>query len=218
MNKLFTGIVILFLFSCAPSRFVKPLGKNEAALGATLGGPLIGFAGTTIPIPLSSVTGAYGIRDNLTVFGSLHTTSLLFKTVQVDAGAVKELLSQKSFVPGISVSPSLNAAVDFEGRFKAWPALDFNAYWNYSGKQSFFYVGASSWFELSTVRSGGEPRKQLWLFNPHLGHTFAHSRWQYTLEGKWLVPGIERLPNAVDYKGFGSTGAIGIYLGVTRNF
>ena len=38
-------------YSCAPSRIIKPLNKGEKAVSINAGGPLIGFAGTKIPVP-----------------------------------------------------------------------------------------------------------------------------------------------------------------------
>ena len=53
---------------------------------------MIGFGGLTIPIPLTTVGAGYGLQDNLTLHGHLHTTSLLYGTLQMDAGATYALL------------------------------------------------------------------------------------------------------------------------------
>lgn len=62
----------LTVLSCAPSRFIEPLSKNQQALSFNIEGSLIDYGGTTIPIPLTSLTYAYGLSNNLTAFGSLH--------------------------------------------------------------------------------------------------------------------------------------------------
>ncbi len=102
--------------------------------------------------------------------------------------------------------------------FKLWPQVDLNAYWNYKQKRNFFYTGVANWFELSSTKAHGEDQNTQWICNLHVGHTFVRNKWNYNLEAKYLAPGIERLPNVVDYKGFGSSGAAGLYFSVTRKF
>ena len=66
-------LIILTLsvfYSCAPSRFVQPLEKDEKAITASLGGPLTQIPGVaTIPIPHTNITYGQGITDKITVFG-----------------------------------------------------------------------------------------------------------------------------------------------------
>ncbi len=47
----FIGIIFQ---NCAPTRFVKPLDKNQNAISANLGGPLIHFGKAVTPIPFTS--------------------------------------------------------------------------------------------------------------------------------------------------------------------
>ena len=72
--QLFILLVVL-LSSCASSRFVEPLDKNQLAVGVELGGPALGFGGAVIPTPLSSISAGYGIDTNVTVYGCLLYTS-----------------------------------------------------------------------------------------------------------------------------------------------
>jgi len=62
--------------ACAPAQFVEPIPKEHVNLTAALGGPLFDFAGTTIPMPLSSLAAGYGLTDNTTLFGGIHGTAL----------------------------------------------------------------------------------------------------------------------------------------------
>ena len=84
----------LTVLSCAPSRFIEPLSKNQQALSFNIGGSLIDYGGTTIPIPLTSLTYAYGLSNNLTAFGSLHTTSLIFNNLQMEIGVLSQIRDQ----------------------------------------------------------------------------------------------------------------------------
>ncbi|MBL4594071.1 MAG: hypothetical protein JKX68_09685, partial [Flavobacteriales bacterium] len=127
------GIIVLsqVFLSCMPSRIVRPLDKGQKAVGAHLGGPLIGFTGTTIPMPFTSIMYAQGITEKTTVFGSIHITSLLFGVIQTDIGACHNLYYNDSSRIGLSVTPAINMAYDkWEGKFKLWPQVDVNMYWD----------------------------------------------------------------------------------------
>jgi len=208
-----------FLFCCTPSRIVRPLEKGQKVINAHLGGPLIGFAETTIPIPFTSVLYGQGITNKLSAFGSLHTTSLLFGVFQTDIGVCYKLYYNEKMKLGISTTPSLNIAFDkWEGNLKVWPLLDINAYWELEPKKSFFYAGLNNWFELAEYKAHNQKQTNYWLMNPQAGFTYARQKWNYNIEMKYLVPNIKNEPNVVDYKSFNNNGAIGLYFGFTRKF
>ena len=80
---LYLGICLtLVMMSCAPSRYVRPLDKGEVALNVHAFGPLIKFGGAVVPVPLTSVGVGYGLRNNLTLHGTVHTTAALYGTIQ----------------------------------------------------------------------------------------------------------------------------------------
>jgi hypothetical protein len=219
MKHLGLLFLITALTACAPSRFVRPLEKGQKAVNMNLGGPLIGFAGTTIPIPLTSLTGGYGLKPGFSVFGSLHTTSLLFGVIQLEAGAVKNIYRNDSIGLGFTFTPALNLAFDiWQTNFKAWPELDLNAYKEFGKNKNFYYLGVSNWFELSSKKAENEIQTTHWIINPHIGVNFVRPKWNYNLELKLLAPSVERLPNAVEYKGIGTRGAFGSYFSVSRKF
>ena len=59
MLRLFAIVVFIGIVfqNCAPTRFVKPLAKNQNAIAANLGGPLIHFGKAVTPIPFTSFMG-----------------------------------------------------------------------------------------------------------------------------------------------------------------
>ena len=208
-----------FFYSCMPSRIVRPLDKGQKAIGAHLGGPMIGFSGTTIPMPFTSIMYAQGVSDKTTVFGSLHTTSLLFGVIQTDMGACYNVVYSDSLKLGLSVTPAINLAYDkWEGNFKAWPQLDVNVYWDIKPKKSFLYVGVDNWFELSSKKAHNQAQTNRWIVNPQIGFTYVRKKWNYNIEGKWLTPYLNNEPGVVDYKGIGGKGAVGVYISFTRKF
>jgi len=208
--------------SCAPTRVVKPLKKNEQAVGFNLGGPMINQFGTTFPIPLSSLSYARGLTDKQTLFASWHTTSALFGVMQLEVGALHEFFPADSlsfWKPGLSGNLTGNIGFDvWEGNFKFWPQLDLNTYWTYGKHQSFVYAGLSNWFELSGQRAHGETQPNTWIFNPHIGHTFRRKHWDYNLELKYLAPNISNRDIVVDYASPGNNGAMGLYFTIGRRF
>lgn len=216
-------ISCLVLGSCAPSRFVRPLKENEKALSFNTGGPLINFAGTTIPMPMSALTFGKALNDKQTGFASLHTTALLFGTFQAEIGYLKEFYTADSlskYIPSLSFTTVANFAIDkWEWKGKFWPELDVNAYWNYGKKGNFVYCGCAAWYESASTKAFDEKQQYHYIFNPQLGHTFCSASWNYTIEMKYLAPNISNQDLVVDYaKMFGKKGAVGIYLSVTKRF
>lgn len=216
-TKLFFPAFLLLLAACAPSRFVRPLQKNEQAVTAHFGGPLMGYSGAVIPIPLTSVGYGYGLDSSTTVFGNLHTTALLYGTGQVELGVCRSLLVRERW--GLSGTVSANLTFDkWEKQFRGWPSIDLNYYHAFGSRNSFVYAGAGNWFELSKYRAHHELQPVHWLFNPHAGVNFHRAKWDWQLETKYILPYRRNEPNVVDYKGIGGYGALGVYFGAYRRF
>ncbi len=215
-RTLFTlGLIVVMFSQCAPARFVKPLDKGKTQVSATLGGPLILFSGTTIPMPLTSVAVGHGFKNDLTGFAGLHTTALAFGVLQTDIGVVKQIHQQNKWIPGITVSPVANLMIDkWAGKFTFLPQVDANAYWMYSAKKHYAYVGLSNWFDLNSKRSQGDAQTRHWLPLIQAGNTFNTKKWAYTIELKYASK-INN-PVIVDYQGFGPGTALGAYIGVSK--
>jgi hypothetical protein len=215
------GLCSLFLWSCAPSRFVEPLDKGELSVGAQLGGPVIDFGGP-VPMPISSLEVGYGLDTNLTVHGALHTTAAIFGNFQLDAGVTYQFLAQKNMRPNLSVNPGFNFITDlYDDAVNFWPTLDLNAFWNYGKRDSYFYVGINNYFELSKTQALDQPQDSYWLFNPQIGHVWKTNNdvWQITSEIKFLAPNYDNSYAFIPYQSIlGTRGATGFYLGVRYKF
>jgi len=209
---------LFMLYSCAPARYVQPLHKGQTAISANLGGPLIGYSNTTIPVPLSSLAIGYGMNEDLTGFAGIHTTSLAFGVIQADIGITKGILKPQSGMPGVSVTPVANLMFDkWQHQFSFFPQLDANAYWNYGKQKHCMYIGLSNWFDLHRNWAEGMQSNH-WVPIVQAGNVFEHKRWAYTLELKYIAPNYKNTPLVVDYRGIGGTGAVGVYIGVTKKF
>ncbi len=212
-------VIIFFIWSCAPSRYVKPLAKNQKAVSFSFGGPLIKFSNAPIPIPFSTIGYAQGLSDNCTVYGNLHSTSALFGNAQIDLGSTFHLYKKEN-VFGISASPALQSAYSVRNTtgFRVWPSLDVNSYLHLGEKSSYLYAGLNSWFEFSNTRAHDEPQPRHVIPNLHLGYTHVKTKWQHQIELKYLGLGIPNLPGVVDYIGVSHKGSFGLYYSLVRKF
>lgn len=238
MKKVFYSLIILvtFLQSCGPSRFVEPLEKKENALSAALGGPIVKIPGVaTIPIPFTSLTYGRGITNNITVYGSWYLTAAAFGTTQFDFGATMRILESKDHKHGFSASAGVNLGVDrWQSNLKLWPQLDVNYYWKYNyrmqeqddllnkggtPKSNLIYAGVGSWYELSKNRSHDveQPTRVIPMLN--IGHNLNSNKWTFTTEIKLIAPFSNNENIVIDYVSLtNKKGATGIYFGVTRRF
>ena len=154
----------LTVLSCAPSRFIEPLSKNQQALSFNIGGSLIDYGGTTIPVPLTSLTYAYGLSNNLTAFGSLHTTSLIFNNLQTEVGVLSQIRGQENYIPGLSSVLALNYITELSlGNSKLWPQIDGNAYWNLNNNKHRLHLGYSIWIDTDMI-----DENKIGIINPTL--------------------------------------------------
>ncbi|HRH66125.1 MAG TPA: hypothetical protein PLU53_07505 [Bacteroidia bacterium] len=219
MKKQIFYLFILLLFSCAPERYVKPLAAKQHASGLAVGGPLIKFGETTIPMPFLTANYGYGIDSTLTTFGAVNITSALFGNVQLELGATRQVLRQQAYIPALSISPVFNLIARPKAPFKVYPQLDVNAFWEYGKHKNYFYIGFGNWFEFAAKRTLGEKQTNHWLFFPLAGHCFAGKQWDVLLETKILAPNLSNEKLVVEYRTpLKNNGAFGVYIGCTRKF
>ncbi|HOZ88245.1 MAG TPA: hypothetical protein PL029_10825 [Bacteroidia bacterium] len=212
-------VLTYFLQYCAPSRYVKPLEKKQSAAVFSFGGPLIKFGGAPIPIPFSTLGYGYGLSNDVTVYGNLHSTSLLFANAQADIGATLHLYKKQN-VFGITASPALQLAYNIRNQtgFRIWPSLDLNTYFHFNKKPSYGYGGVNSWLEPSKLRAHGEPQQRQLIPNLQIGYVVVKTKWQHQFECKYLGIGVPNLPGVVDYIGIAHKGTFGIYYSLTMKF
>jgi hypothetical protein len=231
INLIFIG-VLLALASCAPTRFVEPLKRGQQVITGNFGGPVAKIPGIgAIPIPFTAIGYGRGLTDKTTIFGNLHTTSLLFGIGQTDLGVSQSIWKNDKM--GISAQGSVNILVDFyTGANRFWPQLDANYYLKY-GKNSkpvqldalckvdskhynFFYAGISNWLDPYKTESQGRPNAQFWIPSVQLGHQWIRPKWSYQAELKMLAPNQSNQNIVVNYPSMlNNRGAIGLYFGIT---
>lgn len=212
-------LVVFMLTKCAPSRYVKPLKKNEQVVSFTLGGPIIQFAGAPIPIPFTTLGYAYGLNDKVSIYSHLNTTSLLFGNLQFDAGTTIGLY-EKEKIFGFSMAPALQLVTSLKAQnsFRIFPNCDLNFYYHPKQKESYLYSGLNTWFDLSSEKAHHEPQKTHIIPNLHLGYVIIFNKWNHQFQLAYLGIGIANLPNVVTYIGIKNKGSFGFHYGLTRKF
>ena len=211
--------IILFGFSCSPVTMVKPLEKDQWAAGTSLGGPLIGFGDMTIPVPFTTLSGAYGLDSNSTVTAKIYPTAALFGVAQMDVGFLHRWRDSDKWIPGISTLPQAMFMIDgWEGRSSFYPSLDVNAWWTTNLRGDFFYIGATNWFELRTKGALNREQQQHWIPALNAGYTLNKKKWNTAFEFKYLAPANSNKNLVVDYKSPGQTGATALFISFTRKF
>ena len=223
LRGVFQGIIFLYFIicicSCAPTRFVKPLNKNEQAVNLSLGGPVIGFKDISIPVPFVTATYGYGLDTSLTAFGSLNITSALYGNAQLELGVVKRVVQQNNGFPGISITPVANIIYRNKNAAKLYPEVDIDAYWDYNKGRNFFYAGISTWFELAARKAYDVKQDNYALISPMIGEYFVRKKWSVNVELKIVAANISSQKTVADYKTpLGNNGALGIYVGYTKKF
>ncbi len=215
---------ILLLGSCAPSRLVEPLQRNENSVTVSMGGPVFKNLGAPIPMPLSSISYGRGLTKKISSIASIHITSAIYQNLHFELGGLVGIRSYQKYtnkyLPGVSATVLLNSASSLRGGIsKVWPQIDVNAYWKVWAREDLFYVGISNWFELQNLRAHGEPQPNPWLLSPQIGYNYGFGRYSANLEVKFIAPNIRNDQLAIEYfSATGKTGALGVYLGVSRKF
>lgn len=210
-------ILISVLTSCSTVTMVKPLEKNQKAVTASFGGPMIVFSSLPIPIPFCNAGFSYGLNSRLTVSTQLGLTSLAFGVIQLDPGVLYGIrMPENSSQVGISAFGKTHLMLDkWEGNFRWYPEIGIQAYKEWG--RNMVYGGASGWFE---TRFPAEKRTagNVWVPMLNLGYTREKTKWNITAEAKWIAPNISKEDIVVDFIGPGKNGALGLYFGLARKF
>jgi hypothetical protein len=229
-------LILIGLASCAPARFVEPLKKGQQVITGNFGGPVAKIPGIgNIPIPYTAIGYGRGLTNKTTVFGNLHTTSLLFGIGQTDLGVSQSIWKNDKM--GVSAQGSMNILVDFyTGANRFWPQVDANYYFKYgkhskpvyldatrfgdvkieSNNYNFFYIGVCNWIDPYKTESQGRPNAQFWIPSVQLGHQWIRTKWSYQAELKMLAPNQSNQNIVVNYPSLlNNRGALGLYFGIT---
>jgi hypothetical protein len=147
--------VIILLASCAvactAAHSVRTIGKGNAGVEVSLGGPIFTNLGAPIPAPNLFIGGRYGVRDDLDL--SLHYNL----TTPIIPGIALDLIMNEHWVPlqpglgvqkdtpkkgwSLATSGSVHLLTDFKNGAVALPAVEVAGGWRYKWLNP--YLGVS---------------------------------------------------------------------------
>lgn len=207
----------LFFVSCASIKTVEPLRKGEVKATADMGGPMINFNRIPLFIPLSSIGCAIGISDNVSVFSSVHTTSLMYKTFQLETSANTSLYRfDKS---GFSANWGVYSFCGLrDNKWAFYPYADINYYIHYNNKSHFAYFSFTSMIELHQKKAFDEPITKRIIPNLTLGHRWVNKKHEWGMELKYLSFNKDNRNIVVDYIAPGNKGSFGLYMSYAKKF
>lgn len=183
-----------------------------------LGGPLIKFGGTVVPLPFSQVDFSYGLTSKISLQAGLNTTSLLFGVGQLRLNGLVGLKNQDGWLPGISFSFQQHVFIDrWEKDFSWYPEPGFHLFWQLPNQKHLLFAGGSGWMEIKTPKIKFDDRP---FFLPILQTGYQHSgeKWSWSVETRWIAPNITHQHLVTSYVSPTQSGAMGVYFSLSRRF
>lgn len=104
-------LLLVALVACAPRAPARTLGRGHAEVATSVGGPLFGDLGITIPLPMASVGGRYGVGDRLDVIGHAQVAAAAYGVAGGDLGVTYQLYRATS----VAVAATARASVFTDG-------------------------------------------------------------------------------------------------------
>ena len=202
---------------CGSAHHVRPLGKGNHAVHASIGGPVTGVGSPDTPLPLTTLTYKTGLTDRADFFVGWHVLETFVNNGNVffDIGASYYLMDQNKARPGLSAALTVSPLIN---RSSAWLAIDLQvtASWALGPQERhLLYVGFHN--TLTPVRSPVVPTA-VYSFSPYIGGQLRvgpRKQLGLTLELKWLRPYLDTEPFILGYLGPGNQGALSFMSGIT---
>jgi len=200
---------LLALSACASSHWVRPLGKGNSVINASLGGPMVKLSGVVFPTPIAIVGGGYGVRDDVDLFLNANLTALAFGNFAVEPGvAWHPIIRERGAVPTVTVAGSLQLLTNFSTSARALPQLSAATAWALGRRRHLVYAGAD--LAISFEGKGWVP-----LFGPFVGGELRLGRSAgLSLEVKYLAPNYDTSLAAPAWIAPGGQGYLSVLLGL----
>lgn len=204
-------LALLALSACASSHFVRPLGRGNGAVHASLGGPLVQLGGAVFPTPIATVGGGYGLRDDVDVYLDANVTALAFGDLHLTPMvAWHPVIRDHGAVPTVTVAGGIDFLTDFS-TVRAFQQLDGAVSWALGRKRHLVYAGV----DFAVPFNG----KVAPLFGPFVGGELrVGRRVGLTLEAKWIAPDFDTRPPAPAWIAPGGQGYLSVLLGLNVYF
>jgi len=169
--------------ACGTMNSARPLDKGQHAVGVTLGGPMVEFGGSYIPLPNAVLEGRSGMAPlgdrNWDINYGLNLTALAFDQVGLHVGGSYQALKQNGNIPAISFTNRLflysnhisaNTIDDGKG---LWLNDELSLTFSWKLGRQMVYTGFSQYFDLSQPSLTLSPFVGAEFFNTGLNNGFA---------------------------------------------
>lgn len=205
--SLLQTLVIVILWGCSAVQPVRVLEKGASAITASLGGAVVPGSSPTGIIPYLTSGYAYGISDNVTLYGRAHLTVAAFGVAGVDVGASMRAMAQDGARPEVTIGAQLIgfASLARSAPARLYPNLTANASWSV-GERSLAYVGTHATVQPNPMRT---------LVSPLAGYQFPISdAVRLQIEAIWQASNVNTRNGVFEGESsVGGNGSFGIYLG-----
>jgi len=214
MKYLFAALVIsLSMIGCGGTQPIRVLEEGRTQASFSLGGPIIELGGAPVPMPYLTVGAMHGFCDNLTLSANAHLLSAALGDVGLDAGASMRLLKQDGAIPEVTGKAQIyffDNLARGPNEPRLFPMISLNGSY-LIGQSSLVYVGIDNLFQLS---------KPGYILSPFIGTEFYISRRiSGQLEAKWMAANVNTEKGVFEgYGAIGSSGNIGVFLGLIYSF
>ena len=176
-------LVLLMCCACGTMNTARPLDKGQTAVGLTLGGPMVEFGGSFVPLPNALVEGRTGMKPlngkNWDINYGLNLTALAFDQAGMHIGATNQLLNQDGNIPAVSVtnrmyvySNHLSPASTDMGK-GIWSNYELSTTLSWKLGKQMVYTGIAQYFDIPSPSLTLTPFLGIELFHSGLTNGFA---------------------------------------------
>jgi len=216
---LFRSLLLLLLCSCTVTRAVRPVGAGNAALAASVGGPLFRNLGPPIPVPITEVYGRYGLTDTTDVDVGIQLP--VVRAIGIDGGVTHLWLTQDGARPALSAGGRLSLLANSLALVHSTDPDTGSGYG--LNPRLFEEIFATASWDVAQgwlVWTGADLFAQLEhaRFRPSIvaGASWrVADHWDLALEGKWVAFTSNQSATAVDWVGIDGRGALALQFGAT---
>jgi hypothetical protein len=205
---LLLGAALLSLH-CGVTQPVRTLPEGTTRITGSFGGPLIPFAGTTIPIPYLTAGIAHGASNDVTVTANAHALMAAMGNIGLDAGAATTVVREERWIPEIVAKGEVLcfSGLDALSTVRVFPHASMTA--SYDTGPLLAYAGAN----LLTQFSGD----RRWFLTPYGGASIPlNETWTLQAELKWLAANVNTEHGVFEgHAAIGGKGNVGFFLGVS---
>jgi hypothetical protein len=206
--SLFLSVALASLH-CGVTHPIRTLPEGTTQVTGSFGGPLIPFAGMTIPMPYLTAGIAHGASNDVTVTANAHALMAAMGNVGLDAGAATTLVREERWIPEIVAKGEVLCFSDLDAlsNVRIFPHASMTA--SYDAGPLLAYAGA----DLLTQFSGD----RRWFLTPYGGASIPlNTTWTLQAELKWLAANVDTRHGVFEGRAaVGGKGNVGLFVGVS---